>query len=166
MKASSKIRKVINFIERETRNYTKSPSFKEIANQATIDFVKRVQRGLMPDLGRIPKFDPPKGSYVQLRKRNKTKLGEMGKVNKSNATATGQMLKSIKNVVTSTGFIIFPQNTSRSGELSGAESKLTNAKVASFYAIKRKIFDFSKPELVKLTRKIRLDILKIIRSAK
>lgn len=144
--------------------YLKSKAFELVAKKALEDFIKRVKRGIMPDMGKIPALDSE--DYVELRKRYKDQLGRLGKPPFSNATATGQMLDAMIYEITTTGFVLFVAESERNGELSGAESRLNNAEVASYYAKTRKIFDFSKPEINRLIRVIRSDLIKIITASK
>lgn len=161
-----KVKKNIQNVEKE---YVKSNEFESVAKNALIDFIKRVKRSLMPDLSKILGFekdDSGKSKYIDLRKKNAGKLGDQGKATKSNATATGQMLSSMKHEMKPSGFTLLVQSTQRNGELNGSASKLTNKEVAKYYSIKRNIFDFSKPEIERIKRKIRQDLLQIIRRSK
>lgn len=136
--------------------YLKSKAFEEIAMKALEDFIKRVKRSLMPDLSKIPELSD---SYIETRQKYKANLGKLAKASKSNATATGQMLDSMIAEVTVSGFALIIQDTARNKELSGASSKLTNAEVAGYYALNRPIFEFSKPELQRIIRNIRADLI-------
>lgn len=158
-------RKNIQGIEQQ---YVKSEEFKQVAQGALIDFIKRVKRKFMPDLGEIPVFTKKNGvsKYVEMRERNKSSLGDLAKPKTSNATATGQMLKAMTYQMKSNGFLLFVQNTTRSKELSGASPKLTNKEVAKYYSIKRDVFAFSEPELQRIIRKAKSDLLKIVRRLK
>lgn len=156
-----KVKKKIDGIEKE---YVKSEDFKVVAESALIDFIKRVRRGLMPQLDQIEKLESE--AYLKLRRKNKGQLGEQGKPTKSNATATGQMLKAMKYKILPNGFLLFVDNSNRSKELSGASPKLTNKEVAKYYSIKRDIFEFSDPEIQRIVRKAKADLLKLIRRLK
>ena len=156
-----KVRKNIQGIE---RGYVKSEEFKLVAQNALIDFIKRVKRGFMPSLGEIPKLKSE--PYIKVRTKYKSGLGELGKPNKSNATATGQMLKSMLFKIKENGFTLFVPDSNRTRELSGSSPKLTNKEVAKYYSETRDIFDFSQPELDRIVRKIKSDLLKIVRRLK
>lgn len=154
-------RKNIQGIEAQ---YVKSNEFKEVARKALIDFIKRVKRKLMPDLGEIPRLES--NPYIKLRTKNKSSLGDLGKPKTSNATATGQMLAAMNYEMKPNGFLLFVANTTRSRELSGSSPKLTNKEVAKYYSIKRDVFAFSEPELQRIIRNVRSDLLKIVRRLK
>jgi len=143
--------------------YAQSKEFEAVAQNALIDFIKRVKRGLMPDLSAIEKFSD---KYKDYRKKNSSDLGSGGKIAKSNATATGQMLDAMNYQMKARGFLLFVKTSSRSKELGNRKSSLTNYDVAGYYRLVRDIFDFSKPELDRITRKVRTDLLKIIRQSK
>lgn len=156
-----KVRKNIQGIEKV---YVNSPEFKLVAGKALIDFIKRVKRGFMPDLGEIPSLE--NDQYIELRTKNKSSLGDLAKPKKSNATATGQMLKAMKFQMKPNGFLLFVDSTKRAKEISGYPSKLNNKEVASYYAKARNIFSFSAPELDRIIRNVRSDLLKLIRRLK
>lgn len=143
--------------------YIKSKQFEIVAMSAMNDFIKRVKRGYMPDMSKIPGLSD---SYMELRERYKKNLGKLAKVKLSNATATGQMLDSIVWEITSVGFALVIRDTARSKELTGKDSKLNNAEVAGYYALIRPIFDFSEPELKRIIRNIRTDLIKTITKSK
>lgn len=169
MNPSKVILKVKKEIEGIEKQYVNSAEFEAVAVSALAAFVARVRRGLMPSLSKIlgfEKSDDGKSKYIDIRKKNAGKLGELGKPTKSNATATGQMLSSMKHEMKPNGFTLLVPESSRSKELNGSPSKLTNKEVAKYYSIKRNIFDFSKPELERIKRKIRQDLMQIIRRAK
>lgn len=163
-KNEEKIKKKIAEFGNIKEIYIKSDRFKEVADNALENFIKRVRRGLMPDLGAIPKLESKE--YIKLRKLFSFQLGELGKVNKSNATATGQMLEAMAKEITSTGFQLMVKPSSRAGELGDRKVKLNNKQVADYYRKNREIFDWSKPEIERIVREIKRDLLKLIRSVK
>ncbi len=158
------ILKVKKNVDNALKEYATSPEFEEVAKGAAVDFVKRVQRGIMPDGSKIDALTSEK--YIELRKRNSSNLGEQGKPNKSNATATGQMLKALTYSMKPNGFLLFIKPSARSGELNNSKSKLNNYDVAGYYRLVRDIFDFSDPEIQRIIRKVRTGLLKIIRRSK
>lgn len=155
-----RVKKNIGGIEKE---YVKSKEFQVVAENALIDFIKRVQRGFLPTLGKIPGFSE---KYLDLRKKNKSNLGDQAKPNKSNATATGQMLGAMTFKMKPNGFQLFVQSNARSKELSNSQSKLNNSEVAKYYSEKRDVFEFSEPELQRIVRRIKTDLLDIVRRLK
>jgi len=156
-----KVKKNIAGIEQE---YLKSSEFEAVASNAAVDFVNRVKRGFMPDLSKIAGFTSE--AYIKARKKFRSNLGDRATPTKSNATATGQMLADIVYRMTPSGFRIFINGTSRRPGMDGRPSKLTNAEVARYYSEKRDIFDFSEQEIQKIIRKVRTDLLKIVRRLK
>ena len=84
MKPSEKLLKIKKDIESVERDYVNSPEFKLVAEGALVDFVKRVKRGLMPQLDQIKKLESE--AYLKLRKEKRGELGEQAKPTKSNAT--------------------------------------------------------------------------------
>jgi hypothetical protein len=162
-KNTDKIKEKIRRLERIKVDYITSSDFAAIADRALVNFIKRVKRGLMPDLSAIPGFTSE--SYVKRRKQFSFQLGELGKPNKSNATATGQMLEAMAKEITATGFKLIVQSTGRVGELGDGKSRHTNKRIAEYYSMKREIFEFSKPELERMIREVKRDLLKLIREA-
>jgi len=162
-----KVKKQINGIEKE---YLKSAEFETVARNALIDFIKRVKRGFMPSLGKIPEFKRPNdgkpSKYIELRKKNANNLGDLAKPSKSNATATGQMLNAMIHQVTEKGFILYVRDSRRGPDITGRPSRINNDELASYYAKERPIFDFSKPEIDRIIRNVRRDLLAIIRRLK
>lgn len=157
------ILKVKKNVDKAVIEYAKSAEFEAVAKNALVDFIKRVKRGLMPDLGKIEDLGE---KYKDYRKKNSSDLGNQGKPSKSNATATGQMLDAMEYKMKPNGFLLYVKNTSRSKELGSKKSSLTNLDVAGYYRLARDIFDFSKPEIDRIVRKVRTDLLKIIRRSK
>lgn len=154
------IRKKKEKIQKSLATYTSSVSFKEIVEKSLVDFVKRVKRGYLPELSAIPKLSE---EYVEQRRRYKANLGELAKVSKSNATATGQMLEAMTYKIIQDGFILYVASSSRRGELSGGKSKINNNDVAKYYSKDRPIFDFSDPELQRIIRTIKKDLIALIK---
>ncbi len=149
-------KKIINNLD----SYIKSRQFEIVAEQALVDFIKRVKRGLMPDLSKIPELSE---DYQDVRQRYKKGLGKLAKASKSNATATGQMLDAMVYKITQDGFALYVKDSTRSKELNGQPSKLTNAEVAGYYALERYIFDFSEPERKRIIRTIKKDLIDLIK---
>jgi hypothetical protein len=146
--------------EEAIEGYLGSKEFKAVVQMARLEFVKRARRGLMPDLSKIPSLSD---EYVETRKRFKNDLSEFTKPKKSNATATGQMLEAMVYEVTKLGFILYIKDSSRTRMFGGTKSKLNNAEVAKYYNKNRKIFELSAPEEERIRRKIRTDLLKLMR---
>lgn len=144
-------------------SYLKSKQFEIVAEKALTDFLNRVKRGFMPDLSKIPELSQP---YKDLRKQHKSNLGRLAKVNLSNATATGQMLDAMISKVTTSGFSLIIQEKARTKELDGSSPRISNSELASYYAIRRDIFEFSDPELKRIIRNIRSDLIKVITESK
>jgi len=164
MKPSEVILKIKRDIEKDVAAYASSSEFELVASNALIDFIKRVKRGFLPSLSKINPLESE--AYIKLRERNRSKLGDKGKPKTSNATATGQMLNAMVYKMKPRGFTLFVDGTARTAELSGASPKLNNAEVAKYYSEKRAIFDFSEPELKRIIRNVKEDLLKIIRRSK
>lgn len=163
-KNTDKIKATIKKLEGLKSEYISSSEFDEVAEKALINFVKRVRRGLMPDLSAIPALESK--AYLKLRKDFSFQLGELGKVNKSNATATGQMLEAMAFEIVKNGFKLLVKSTSRQGELGDRKSKIDNRKLAEHYSETRDIFDWSAPEIERIKRDIKKDLLKLIREVK
>lgn len=144
-------------------DYIRSKEFEKIADDAVIDFVKRVKRALTPTLSPIKAL---KKEYIAVREKYSKNLGDLASPGKSNATATGQMLKAFTKIMTPKGFIIYPKDTHRKGELNNSKSRNSNQEVAAYYNIRRPIFDFSKPEFERIMRKVKSDLLKLIKNQK
>lgn len=161
-KPSEILHKKAKEMEKLIPDYMNSSDFKKVHENALINFIKRVRRGLMPSLSAI---DGLKASYEKIRQIYKSNLGYQGKPTKSNATATGQMLEAMTSEKTDRGFVLYVKDDFRTKELTGANPKLLNSEVAHYYAIKRKIFDFSKPEFDRIKRQIVSDLLKLIRKS-
>ena len=163
-KASEALMEKKKQIDRAIPAYIKSKEFELVAIKALEDFIKRVKRGIMPDMAKIPALGSE--AYIELRKKYSGNLGRLAKATKSNATATGQMLDAMTYEMTQQGFILFVADSQRNGELSGSDSKLSNKEVAAYYSKARNIFDFSKPELNRIIRTIKSDLTKIINLSK
>lgn len=160
MKASQTLLRVKKRVENVEEVYLASPEFKAVALSSLFEFIKRVKRGLMPSLGKIADLGD---KYKEIRKKNSGNLGQQTRPGTSNATATGQMLDAMDYEMRPTGFKLFVKPTKRGKDISGYPSKLTNSEVAGYYSIRRKIFAFSKPELERIRRTIRRDLLKLLR---
>jgi len=132
----------------------------------TIKVRTRVGKGV--DNGKLKKLKPLSTSYIKLRELYESNLSSLTKPNKSGLTATGQMLDSIRFKISGLirkKIIIFFDNK-RSGELSGAKSRLTNSQVAKHVQDNgRPFFEFADTEVKRFTRRLRKKITDTIRRA-
>lgn len=131
---------------------------------ATVDLTSRQKRSVIKGTSKLTLVDKGDGNVGSKKlikfDANVPKLSDKTNPTKSNATATGQMLESMEIRMKSNGFTLFVPNTKRDG------SDLTNSQVANLYSEKRNIFEFSEPELKRIIRNVKSDLLNIIRRLK
>ena len=97
-------------------------------------------------------------SYLEQRKKYSRNLGKFARPSFQNATATGQLIDSIKYKIVNKN-IIFTISGSRSIELNGKSSRLTNDQVLKFYEEQgRKFFGLTDFEVEFLLRMINEEI--------
>lgn len=133
-KATDKLKQKIKDLERFTATYTYTESFRNIAEQALVRFLRRVRSGMDYEEAPFPALDP---KYIKVRKNFRNSLDKTTNPSKSNATATGQMLKSLVMRILPTGFILIFSNTGRPNQLTTRRFKKLSAKAKSSLNIKK-----------------------------
>jgi len=144
-------------LEKAVDNAIDDKLAKDTANQVR----KRTQLGYgVDENGKQVKLEPLSIDYKETRKKNKTRLSGNSTPGKSNLTATGQMLKGLTGRAKDNQIFIRITG-SRTTDLTGYPSNLSNAEVADFVEEQgRRFMDLTNAEKNQLIRTLRQKILK------
>jgi hypothetical protein len=108
------LKRKIQQIEKLSRDYPGTSEFRKVAEDALINFIKRVKRGIDYEGAQLKPLDP---KYIKTRTEFSANLDSSTRPNKSNATSTGQMLKSLVIKMLPRGFELLFSNTGRPDSL-------------------------------------------------
>jgi hypothetical protein len=150
--------------------YMRSDRAKERAEEMAETIRRRTQlgRGVKggENGGELEQLDGLSDSYKAKRKRYRANLSEFTTVGRSNLTATGQLMKALRARVIGLVFVLYINDARPKGTLTGRKSKVGNNAIAAYVReLGRPFFALSRTEMQGYHRKIRQDLLGLLRKA-